>query len=91
MLQGEKIMSVARVRKEASARLGLEMKKRYRACVEAQADRDEDAMVKATVDLSQLFSDNIEFVIWALLMQGGLNPPSPELTTKLPRKPDVFQ
>ena len=53
-------MSVARHRREASKRLGLD---------EAQG---QDEIAAASVELGTLFSDNIEFTINVLKAYGGL-------------------
>lgn len=65
----------ARKRKMAAARLGIEFEKRYERLALASG-KGEIAM--RAVELGQLFNDNIEFVIWALKSQGGLNPPNPQ-------------
>lgn len=67
-------------RKEASKRLGLAIRNRYEKLVTAVG---EDAIVIATTDLAQVMYENVEFVIWALLKQGGLNPPLPERFNKI--------
>lgn len=76
-------MSVARTRKTASKRLGLELEKRYRRLVLAGNDAEE--ITEASVELGGCFNDNIEFIIWVLKVFGGLNPPRPELTTRTPK------
>lgn len=73
-------MSVARKRKAAAARLGIEFQKRYERLAFAQGA---DEVTVAAVDLGQLFNDNAEFVIWALKKLGGLNPPNPEEIKKI--------
>lgn len=73
-------MSVARKRKAAAARLGIEFQKRYERLAFANGA---DEVTVAAVDLGQLFNDNAEFVIWALKKLGGLNPPNPEEIKKI--------
>lgn len=73
-------MSVARKRKAAAARLGIEFQKRYERLAFAH---DADEITVAAVDLGQLFNDNAEFVIWALKKLGGLNPPNPDEIKKI--------
>lgn len=73
-------MSVARKRKAAAARLGIEFQKRYEKLAFAN---DADEVTVAAVDLGQLFNDNVEFVIWVLKKLGGLNPPNPEEIRKI--------
>lgn len=68
-------MSVARKRKVAAARLGIEFQKRYERLAFAQGA---DEVTVAAVDLGELFNDNVEFVVWALKKLGGLNPAPPE-------------
>lgn len=73
-------MSIARKRKVAAARLGIEFQKRYERLAFANGA---DEVTVAAVDLGQLFNDNAEFVIWALKKLGGLNPPNPEEIKKI--------
>lgn len=73
-------MSVARKRKAAAARLGIEFQKRYERLAFAQGA---DEVTVAAVDLGQLFNDNAEFVIWTLKKFGGLNPPNPDEIKKI--------
>lgn len=68
-------MSRPQDRKEASKRLGIAIHQRYENLVGAVG---EDAIAVATVDLAQVMYENVEFIIWALKKQGGLNPPPPE-------------
>lgn len=76
--------NTARARKQACRVLGIELQNRYRALVEAQGD---DEIAAKAVELGKLFNDNIEFVIWALKKQGGLEPPNPEPIRTRPRLP----
>lgn len=69
-------MSIARARKEAAKRLGIELDKRHTRLANAGADKTEVTI--AAVDLGELFNDNIHFIIWVLKVFGGLEPPSPE-------------
>lgn len=73
-------MSIARKRKAAAARLGLEFQKRYERLAFAKGD---DEVTVAAVDLGTLFQDNAEFIIWSLKKLGGLNPPNPEEVRKV--------
>lgn len=77
-------MSIARKRKAAAARLGLEFQKRYERLAFAKGD---DEVTVAAVDLGTLFQDNAEFIIWSLKKLGGLNPPNPEEIRKKIRPP----
>ena len=63
-------MSVARKRKAAAARLGIEFQKRYERLAFAQGA---DEVTVAAVDLGTLFQDNIEFVIAVLKDYGGMD------------------
>lgn len=75
-------------RKEASKRLAIAIQKRYEKLVTAVG---EDALVIATTDLAQCMYENVEFIIWSLKKQGGLNPPAPEKFNRIsshgPRPP----
>ncbi len=61
--------------RDAAKVLAIALQTRYRRLLEATG---EDNIVVATSDLAQCMYENIEFVIWALKSQGGLNPPPPE-------------
>lgn len=61
-------MSVARKRKAAAARLGIEFQKRYERLAFANGA---DEVTVAAVDLGTLFQDNIEAIIWFLRDYGG--------------------
>lgn len=63
-------MSVARKRKAAAARLGIEFQKRYERLAFANGA---DEVTVAAVDLGTLFQDNIEFVINVLKAYGGMD------------------
>jgi len=78
-------MSVARKRKAAAARLGIEFAARYERLALAVG---EDEIQLRAIELGEIFNTNIEFVIWALKSLGGLNPPAPEPVTRaLPKTP----
>jgi hypothetical protein len=82
-------VSIARARKEASRVLGIEMEKRFRALAEAVGEQE---IGLAAIHLGALFNDNIEFVIWALKKQGGLEPKSPELINRdVPAMPKMLE
>lgn len=66
---------MSRARKEAAKVLGIALQTRYRRLLEATGENE---IVAATGDLAQCMYENVEFVIWALKVQGGLNPPPPE-------------
>lgn len=68
-------MSINRARKQAAGRLGLEFRKRYAALIDA---RGEDEIQTRAIELGALFNDNVEYVIWALMEVGGLDPQPPE-------------
>lgn len=74
------ILSRPRARRDAAAKLGIALQSRYRKLLEASG---EDEIVVATGDLAQCMYENVEFVIWALKVQGGLNPPPPEELRKI--------
>lgn len=69
-----------RSRRNAAKTLGIALQTRYRKLLEATG---EDAIVVATADLAQCMYENVEFVIWALKAQGGMNPPPPEELRKI--------
>ena len=92
-------MSVARHRREAAKRLGLEFQNRYRRLVEAQG---QDEIAAASVELGTLFNDNIEFTINVLKSFGGLDVTFEPLTrtagsapppaaNDLPKTPEIFR
>jgi len=68
-------MSVARKRKAAAARLGLEFAARYERLALAIG---EDEIQLRAIELGEIFNTTIEFVIWVLKEYGGLNPRRPE-------------
>jgi hypothetical protein len=74
------VLDKPRARRDASKMLAVALQTRYRKLLEASG---EDEIVMATVDLSQCMYENIEFVIWALKVQGGMNPPPPEQLHKI--------
>lgn len=77
-----------RSRRDAAKVLAVALQSRYRKLLEASG---EDETVVATADLAQCMYENIEFVIWALKSQGGMNPPPPEELRKItPPKPAGF-
>ena len=69
-----------RTRRDASKVLGIALQSRYRKLLEASG---EDEIVIATANLAQCMYENVEFVIWALKAQGGMNPPPPETLRKI--------
>lgn len=75
-----KILSKPRARRDASKVLAVALQSRYRKLLEASG---EDETVVATADLAQCMYENIEFVIWALKAQGGMNPAPPEELRKV--------
>lgn len=77
---GREILSKPRSRRDASKMLAVALQSRYRKLLEASGD---DETVVATADLAQCMYENIEFVIWALKAQGGMNPPPPEQLRKI--------
>ena len=79
-------MSKLRSRKQASARLGIELQKRYERLAFA---KEQDEITVAAVDLGELFNDNIEFVIYVLKSFGGINAPAPEMTNRKPKKAEL--
>lgn len=72
---GRPTLTKPRSRRDAAKMLGIALQTRYRKLLAATG---EDETVVATADLAQCMYDNIEFVIWALKVQGGMNPPPPE-------------
>jgi hypothetical protein len=82
-------MTPTLARKEAAKRLGIELESRYRKMLDAEG---EDQIVGTTVEVAKLMNDNIEFVIYCLKKQGGLNPLPPELTCNtLPTMPAALR
>lgn len=87
-------MSKARDRREASARLGLELRKRYNDLVAAQGEQE---LIRASVPLGVCFNENVEFMIWVLLEFGGVEQmpmkarerPQP-ITPALPQMPEIL-
>lgn len=78
---GRAIITKPRARREAAKTLGIALQTRYRKFLESAGD--EDATVVATADLAQCMYENVEFIIWALKVQGGMNPPPPEELRKI--------
>lgn len=72
---GRPVLDKHRSRRDASKMLAVALQARYRRLLEASG---EDETVVATADLAQCMYENIEFVIWALKVQGGMMPPPPE-------------
>lgn len=77
---GRPTLDKPRSRRDASKMLAIALQVRYRKLLEAS---DEDSTVIATADLAQCMYENIEFVLWALKSQGGMNPPPPEELRKI--------
>lgn len=74
----KQILTRPRSRRDASKVLAVALQTRLRRLYDAQNNNVEDEIVIATADLAQCMYENIEFVIWALKSQGGMNPPPPE-------------
>lgn len=72
---GRPTLDKPRSRRDAAKALGIALQTRYRKLLGATG---EDEIVVATADLAQCMYENVEFVIWALKTQGGMNPPPPE-------------
>ncbi len=68
-------MSEQRKAKNAAVRLGLEMAKRVEA---SRLAVGEDETISTATDLSLLFLENVDFIVWALRKVGGLSAGSPE-------------
>lgn len=83
---GRPTLDKPRSRRDASKVLGIALQTRYRKLLEATG---EDETVIATADLAQCMYENVEFVIWALKSQGGMNPPPPEILRPItpPQRP----
>lgn len=77
---GRPVLDKQRARRDASKVLAVALQTRYRRLLEASG---EDQIVVATSDLAQCMYENIEFVIWALKAQAGMNPPAPEELRKI--------
>lgn len=77
---GRPTLDKPRSRRDAAKVLAVALQTRYRRLLEAAG---EDETVVATADLAQCMYENIEFVIWALKSQGGMNPPPPEELRKI--------
>lgn len=77
---GRQKLNKPRSRRNAAKTLGIALQTRYRKLLEADGD---DAIVVATADLAQCMYENVEFVIWALKVQGGMSPPPPEALRKI--------
>lgn len=76
-------MSIARKRKAAAARLGIEFQRRYERLALAVG---EDEISLRAVELGEIFNTNIEFIIWVLKHHGGLNP-TPITPRRVPATP----
>lgn len=76
--QQREILDRPRARRNASKVLAIALQTRLRRLYDAQNNNVEDEIVIATADLAQCMYENIEFVIWALKTEGGLNPPPPD-------------
>jgi hypothetical protein len=74
------VLDRPRARRDAAKVLAVAMQTRYRKLLEASG---EDEIVVATGDLAQCMYENVEFVIWALKAQGGMNPPPPDQLRKV--------
>jgi hypothetical protein len=74
------VLGKTRARRDAAKMLGTALQTRYRRLLEASG---EDEIVVATGDLAQVMYENVEFVIWALKLVGGLNPPPPGQLRKI--------
>lgn len=86
---GRSTLDKPRSRREAAKALGIALQVRYRKLLEATG---EDETVVATADLAQCMYENVEFVIWALKSQGGMNPPPPEELRRItPLKKQFFE
>lgn len=72
---GRPTLDRPRARRDAAKVLAVALQTRYRKLLEASGENE---TVIATADLAQCMYENIEFVIWALKTQGGMNPPPPE-------------
>lgn len=82
---GRPTLDKPRSRRDAAKMLAIALQVRYRKLLEATG---EDEIVIATADLAQCMYENVEFVIWALKTQGGMNPPPPEELRRItPQKP----
>lgn len=85
---GRPTLDKPRSRRDAAKVLAVALQSRYRKLLEATG---EDEIVVATSDLAQTMYENVEFVIWALKSQGGMNPPPPEELRKItPPMPKGF-
>lgn len=84
--QSPKPLPRLRKLKHASAALGIAFHKLYERLVDAP---DENEAVVVTVEMATLFNDNLEFIIWALKKQGGLEPPNPE-EIRRERRPGIL-
>ena len=62
-------MSNARKRKDASARLGLEIQKKFQQLAMATGESE---INQAAMELGEVFNSNLEFVIWVLKEYGGI-------------------
>lgn len=72
------VLDKPRARRDAAKVLAIALQTRLRRLYDAQASNVENEIVVATADMAQVMYENIEFVIWALKSQGGMNPPPPE-------------
>ncbi len=71
---GRPTLDKPRARRDAAKMLGIAFQSRYRRLLEASGENE---IIVATGDLAQCMYENIEFVIWVLKVQGGMNPPPP--------------
>jgi hypothetical protein len=77
------ILTRPRSRRDAAKTLAVALQTRLRRQYEAGLGGDPDEIAVTTADLAQCMIENIEFVIWALKAQGGMNPPPPEELKKI--------
>lgn len=63
-------MNPARARQEAAKKLGLALQGQLRTLLEAVG---EEEITAATVHLASNMYENVEFIIWALKKQGGMD------------------
>lgn len=71
------VLDKPRARRDASKALAMALSARYRRLLQSNGG-EENEIVIATADLAQCMYENIEFILWALKSQGGMNPPPPE-------------
>lgn len=85
-------MSASRDRKEAAKRLGLSLRSKYRALVEANGNEE---VTNAAIVLGGEFNSNVEYIIWCLLEYGGVQQlpferPKPLKQDGLPSMPSIL-